>query len=232
MQYFTGEPSLTPTKMARKTKRNPTTGKSRRLTASSSNLDTYEDTLEEGGVDDCELSPRCIKLTPVVMFKRDQILFNDLRQEAQDEDVNGYEGEGVLDIPDEEEDDEDEMLDEDDEETPIRKPKTKSALLPDLNRGRFAKQDHPEEDEEDEASGSGSESGSEAWGRQYYSRPSNRRAKEDPLDSAREEERELEENEVKRLQKKSRSELQGEDDWGLTRVIATGYVQPRTGGRC
>ena len=154
------------------------------------------------------------------MFTRDQILFNDAYQAEQDDDVNGYEGEGVLDISEEE--DEGFSDNEDDDVIPSRKSTTKSTKQPNLKRGRFAKEDLDDVSEDEEALESGSSSGSETWGRQYYSRPSNRRAKEDPLDATREEERELEENEVKRLQKKARSELQGEDDWGLTRVMATG----------
>ncbi|ORY30608.1 Sas10 C-terminal domain-domain-containing protein [Naematelia encephala] len=176
-------------------------------------METYEDTLEEGGVDD-------------FMFKRDQIMFNP-QDESDDDDVNGDTGEEVFSLTSsksrrqraEEEDQEEEDEGEDEEEVPQPK-RRKDKVKVDLSgKGRFGKPiEDSDDDEEEDASGSGSDSedDEEGWGRQYYSRPSNRREKEkeDEYDEKREEEREMEEREVRRLQRKAREGLSG-DDWGL-----------------
>lgn len=60
----------------------------------------------------------------------------------------------------------------------------------------------------------------QGWGRSYYSRPSTRREKEElrgEYDEKKEEDRELELKEVKRMQRKSREKLAG-DDWGLVEL--------------
>ncbi|OCF75397.1 U3 small nucleolar RNA-associated protein 3 [Kwoniella mangroviensis CBS 8886] len=174
-------------------------------------IDRYEDTLEPGSVDD-------------FMFKRDQISFNP-QDESDDDDINANEGEEVLslDLPKksrkqlqrEQEDQED---DDNEEEVEITKKQRKEKKnTPDLNgKGRFGKPiESSDEDDDSEGSDSGSDEDSEDenWGRQYYSKPSNRREKEDGRvdDEKREEEREMEEREVRRLQKKAREALDAED---------------------
>ncbi|TXT15972.1 hypothetical protein VHUM_00475 [Vanrija humicola] len=156
------------------------------------------------------------------MFKRDQISFNP-QNDSDDDDVNGEMGDEVLglDVPsrrrDEEEDEEFEEDDED--EAPLPKQRKAKAKADLSTKGRYGKEevDSDEESEDgSDASGSGSEiDDEEGWGRQYYSRPSTRREKEtDDYDEKREEERELEEKEVRRLQRRAR-EAMGGDDWGL-----------------
>jgi U3 small nucleolar RNA-associated protein 3 len=124
------------------------------------------------------------------------------------------------------EDFEEEEEEEDEEEempTMSKKEKAKGKAKRDLlTKGRFGKPIEDSDDQEDSASGSGSGSGSsdedeEGWGRSYYSRPSSRKEKEDlrgEYDEKKEEEREMEIKEVKRLQRKAREGL-AEDDWGL-----------------
>jgi U3 small nucleolar RNA-associated protein 3 len=155
------------------------------------------------------------------MFKRDQIMFNP-QDEASDEDIID-DGEEVMSIAKRQRPSpqEDELEAEEDEEMEDvapkkRKEKTKTDVS---GKGRFGKpvvdSDEEEEDEETGSSGSSSEE-EEGWGRQYYSVPSTRREKEKEgeYDEKREEERELEEREVKRLQRKAREALKGED-YGL-----------------
>ncbi|WWC88405.1 uncharacterized protein L201_003316 [Kwoniella dendrophila CBS 6074] len=178
-------------------------------------IDKYEDTLEPGSVDD-------------FMFKRDQISFND-QNESDDEDINANEGEEVLSlkIPKKskkaEIEDEGEYDDDGEEDLPKKKQRKEKKKI-DLNgKGRFGKPIESSSDEDEDLSGrsdsddnSEDDSDDENWGRQYYSKPSNRREKEDGKidDEKREEEREMEEREVKRLQKKSR-ELLDLEDFGL-----------------
>ncbi|WVW84972.1 hypothetical protein I302_107008 [Kwoniella bestiolae CBS 10118] len=172
-------------------------------------MDKYEDTLEPGSVDD-------------FMFKRDQITFN-LQNESDDEDINANEGEEVLslDLPKKsrkqllrEQAEEDEEDEEEEDEIPQKKQR-KEKKKPDLNgKGRFGKPIESSDEEEDEDDDSeGSTEDEERWGRQYYSKPSNRREKEDGRvdDEKREEEREMEEREVRRLQKKAREGMDAED---------------------
>lgn len=183
----------------------------------------YEDTLEPGSVDDCMsissgFSMWRIQLTAViVMFKRDQIIFNP-QDESDDEDINADVGEEVFSLESarrqarQDEYEEEEEEDYSEEEAPIkkRKEKSKDGLS---TKGRYGKPIVSSDEEEEEESGS-SESEDENWGRQYYARPSNRREKEKEgayLDEKKEEEREMEEREVKRLQKKQRETLGGED---------------------
>ncbi|KAK8858836.1 hypothetical protein IAR55_003066 [Kwoniella newhampshirensis] len=187
-------------------------------------MERYEDTIEPGSVDD-------------FMFKRDQINFNP-QNDSEDEDINANEGEEVLALnrprpaknitaQDEEEEGDDEGYVE------PKKKERKVKSKPDVStKGRFGKPvESSDDDDEDGSSGSGSGSDSdeddEAWGRQYYSRPSNRREKEKDgvVDEQREEEREMEEREVRRLQKKQREVLGGED-FGL--VEDDGVVVPET----
>lgn len=113
--------------------------------------------------------------------------------------------------------------DEDHEEMVPKKRKEKSK--PDMSKkGRFGKP-VVSSDEEDEggqgssgSSGSGSDTDEERWGRQYYSRPSTRKEKEELRGEVdvekREEEREMEVREVRRLQRKAREGMGG-DDWGF-----------------
>ncbi|WVQ96310.1 hypothetical protein IAU59_003414 [Kwoniella sp. CBS 9459] len=173
-------------------------------------MNSYEDTLEPGSVDD-------------FMFKRDQINFNP--QDDSEDDVNGDEGEEVLSlkVPKQrsskrQEEDEEEVYEEDEEDDVPKKKERKVKTKADLSgKGRFGKPVVSSDEDDDDEDASGSESGSdsedEAWGRQYYSKPSNRREKEEGKvdDEKREEEREMEEREVRRLQRKAREVLQGED---------------------
>lgn len=193
-------------------------------------METYEDTLNEGGVDDCEWAVAGIvrhsRLTRYpVMFKRDQIMFNP-QDESDEEDINANEGEEVLGLgpkaqskkarraeyeQEQEEDEEDYQ-----EEMPLPKQRKEKVKADRSKDGRFGKAiESSDEDEGEDASDS--EDDDEGWGRSYYSRPSNRRAKEDDdaFDEKREEEREMEEREVKRLQRKARESLGGAEDWGL-----------------
>ncbi|WRT68042.1 uncharacterized protein IL334_005017 [Kwoniella shivajii] len=175
-----------------------------------SKIDKYEDTLEPGSVDD-------------FIFKRDQISFNPQDDDNED-DINADEGEEVLSLKlpkrsrKSTDDDEGEEYAEEEEVKGKAVKQRKEKSKPDLNgKGRFGKA-VVSSDEDDSGSGSGS-SGSdsdtddEAWGRQYYSKPSNRREKEEGKidDEKREEEREMEEREVKRLQRKAREVLDAED---------------------
>lgn len=158
------------------------------------------------------------------MFKRDQIMFNP-RDDDDDEDINGDLGEEVFGLEEPkrrmtaEDDDEEMEEDEDDydseDDAPTGKQRKEKAKVDYSSKGRFGK----ESDSEDAGSDSEEEEG---WGRQYYSRPSTRREKEgDEYDSEREEERELEEKEVRRLQRKGREAVAAED-WGLDDVLADG----------
>lgn len=171
------------------------------------------------------------------MFKRDQIHFNP--QHDSDDDINAGQGEEVLGLGldrDDDDDAEDEGEDEDEGEwdAPAKKGR-KEKVKPDLStKGRFGKEEVSSDeysDEDDDESGSGSEEEEEGWGRQYYSRPSTRRAKEkeDEYDEKREEEREMEEKEVRRLQRRAREAL-GEDDWGLDDVEVE-YADKAVAGR-
>ncbi|OCF37300.1 U3 small nucleolar RNA-associated protein 3 [Kwoniella heveanensis BCC8398] len=170
---------------------------------------SYEDTLEPGSVDD-------------FMFKRDQISFNP--QDDSDDDINGDEGEEVLSLKkpkrsskSAEQDEEGDYYEEEEDEVPKKKERKAKGKADLSGKGRFGKPivSSDEEQDDEDASGSGSESDSEDenWGRQYYSRPSNRREKEEGKvdDEKREEEREMEEREVKRLQRKAREVLHAED---------------------
>ncbi|WVQ73479.1 hypothetical protein IAR50_003051 [Cryptococcus sp. DSM 104548] len=195
--------------MGRKKSGNPSISASKPTAAPGARInrmEDYEDTLEPGSVDD-------------FMFKRDQINFNP-QDESEDEDVNGDEGEEVLSLEgarrrarEEQEEEYDEEEEED--SAPVKKGR-KEKVKPDAStKGRYGKP-IVSSDEEEESSGS-SDSEDENWGRQYYSKPSNRREKEkegDFGDEKREEERDMEEREVKRLQKKQR-EVLGGDDFGM-----------------
>jgi U3 small nucleolar RNA-associated protein 3 len=196
-------------------------------------LDSYEDTLEPGSTDERESSYLRTRAgaNHVDIFRRDQIMFNPQDESDGDDDL-GPEGEEVLslnlprrrDQQDEDFEEEDYEEEEDDEEevpTKSKKEKAKEKAKNDLlTKGRFGKP-IVSSDEEDEGSSSGSGSGSEddeeGWGRSYYSRPSSRKEKEDlrgEYDEKKEEEREMEIKEVKRLQRKAREGL-ADDDWGL-----------------
>jgi U3 small nucleolar RNA-associated protein 3 len=148
----------------------------------------------------------------------------DPTHESDDEDINAGQGEEVLGLKydragdDDDEEDDGEEWDEEEDEAPAKQRKQK--VKPDLStKGRYGKEEDSDEysdEDEDGEAGSGSEDDEEGWGRQYYSRPSTRRAKEkeDEYDEKREEEREMEEREVRRLQRRAREALDA-DDWGL-----------------
>lgn len=165
------------------------------------------------------------------MFKRDQIMF-DPRADESDDDINGDGGDEVLGLnvhkfKRDDEDDEGDGEEYEDDEEEYAEPKQLKRLSkakPDLStKGRFGKEEEDSDeysDDDESGSGSDSEEEEEGWGRQYYSRPSTRREKEneDEYNEKREEERELEEKEVRKLQKKARETLSGAEDWGLDDV--------------
>jgi U3 small nucleolar RNA-associated protein 3 len=182
----------------------------------------------------------------VVMFKRDQIMFN---PQDESDDALSDDGEEVLslaqpgsrrkaaaaaaeDLGEDYSDDDDE--DEEQYDQVVSRKTRKEQVKPDLStRGRFGKAADSDEDDldldlsdEEIEGGDEDEEDEEGWGRQYYSRPSTRREKEDPgeYDEKREEERELEEKEVRRLQKKA-AEGMTADDWGFDGDATTGVDQ-------
>ncbi|BEI83254.1 hypothetical protein CcaverHIS002_0311220 [Cutaneotrichosporon cavernicola] len=189
--------------------------------ASIKRIESYEDTLQEGGVDD-------------YMFKRDQIMI-DPHEEESDGDI-GADGDEVLGLNvhkfGRDEDAEEEYEEGEEEWAEPKQLKRLSKAKPDLStKGRFGKEEEDSDDysEDDSEEDSGSESEEEGWGRQYYSRPSTRREKEDEgaYDDKREEDRELEEKEVRKLQKRAREALSGAEDWGLDDVEVE-YAAPET----
>jgi U3 small nucleolar RNA-associated protein 3 len=181
------------------------------------------------------------------MFKRDQIMFN---PQDESDDALSDDGEEVLSLnkplsrrksaaaaaeKDLEEDYSDEDDDEGEYDQVVSRKMRKEKLKPDLStRGRFGKAaDSDEEDldldlsdEDIQGEDEDEEDEEEGWGRQYYSRPSTRREKEveGEYDEKREEERELEEKEVRRLQKKA-AEGMTADDWGVDGDTATTAVE-------
>ncbi|EIW67504.1 hypothetical protein TREMEDRAFT_69614 [Tremella mesenterica DSM 1558] len=189
-------------------------------------MESYEDTLEQGGVDEH-------------MFKRDRIMFD------HQSDSSSNDEEEVLALPDnprldhrqiheddEVEDEEEEEVEDERREKKKRKDKKRIDVS---TKGRYGKvQVSDESDGQDEVTNgepsrdtddSDQSESEEGWGRSYYSRPSTRKEKESQgvLDEKREEERELEEKEVKRLQRKARESL-GEEDWGLDDLDDMGRV--------
>lgn len=172
-------------------------------------------------------------------------MFNPQDESDGDDDL-GQDGEEVLslnlpkrnrgaDIEDEEEFEEEEE-EEEMPKVPSKKEKKNAKAKSDLlTKGRFGKPIvSSDEEEEEDGSGSGSGSGSsgdedeEGWGRSYYSRPSSRKEKEDlrgEYDEKKEEDREMEIKEVKRLQRKAREGLAG-DDWGLVEDTDDLLVEP------
>jgi hypothetical protein len=173
-------------------------------------------------------------------------MFNPQDESDEDEDL-GQDGEEVLSLNlpkrsranldlDEEEGDDEEMEEDEIPSKEMSKKEKKNAKSKSdlLTKGRFGKPivSSDEEDDQDSQSGSGSGSGSEddeeGWGRSYYSRPSSRKEKEDlrgEYDGKKEEEREMEIKEVKRLQRKAREGLAG-DDWGLVEDTDELLVEP------
>ena len=151
------------------------------------------------------------------MFKRDQITFD--RQDDSDDDVNANQGEEVLglNLPSQEGDSGNENGEEKHPEQEFKSKKRKTKIKPDIStKGRFGKP-IPNSDDEVSVGSSLEDEDERDWGRQYYSRPSNRREKEkDEYDETREEDRELEEKEVRRLQKKARQSMSGAEVWGFT----------------
>jgi hypothetical protein len=136
-----------------------------------------------------------------------------------------------LDLPKQRNHEDDYEEEEEEQAAPIkksRKTKAKDVTL----RGRFAKTSSDEESDGEGDTDPESDPDAEGWGRSYYSRPSTRREREDGQLTGedaerREEERELELNEVKRLQKKLRQSMRGDDDWGLDELASTMEAQSR-----
>jgi U3 small nucleolar RNA-associated protein 3 len=164
-------------------------------------------------------------------------MFNPQDESDGDEDL-GPDGEEVLslNLPKRNkhaEEEEEEDYEEEEEMPATTKPKKDKKKSDLLTKGRFGKPIVSSDEEEDDESGSGSGSGSEVedeegWGRSYYSRPSSRKEKEDlrgEYDEKKEEEREMEIKEVKRLQRKAREGLAG-DDWGLVEDTDELLVEP------
>lgn len=163
------------------------------------------------------------------MYQRDKVLLGDDEEQGQepqgDDDFLADRGDEVfgLKLPNHDNDEEGsdgedyEDYEEDEDEVPVpkgRQPKSK----PDVShKGRYGKDESSDEDNE---AASSDDPDAESWGRSYYSRPSTRRGRD--LDEGygvdeedKEEERMLEEKEAKRLQRKLRSAIQADDDWGL-----------------
>jgi U3 small nucleolar RNA-associated protein 3 len=157
------------------------------------------------------------------MFKRDKIGFGDDDAQSEEEDFITGDGEEVFGLKQRDESDEDEDFDdeEDDEEeedvAPVKKARKEKKVEDKSTKGRYGKGD-VSSDEDDSEVNTEDEYDQEGWGRQYYSKPSNARAKEgsaELLDERREEDRELEEKEVRRLQRKAREGIATAGDWGL-----------------
>jgi U3 small nucleolar RNA-associated protein 3 len=175
---------------------------------------------------------------PLVMHDRDKIMLGDDVDEPrqandndQDEDFLSDRGQEVfsLNLPRQEDAEEEYDQDEDDEEEdliPVKKGR-KTKIKPDVStKGRYGKSDS--DDSADEDAASSDDPDAESWGRSYYSRPSTRRGRDMEDDDGygtdedrKEEERMLEEKEVKRLQRKMRSVIEGDADWGFDELEAS-----------
>jgi U3 small nucleolar RNA-associated protein 3 len=166
------------------------------------------------------------------MHQRDKIVLGDDHDEPgqpaeqDDDDILAERGQEVfsLNLPKRDaEQDYDEAYDDDevDDVAPVKKGR-KAKVKPDVsNKGRYGKSDS--EDDEDDEAASSDDPDAESWGRSYYSRPSTRRGREmeeENSDEEKEEERMLEEKEVKRLQRKMRSVIEGDEDWGFDELEA------------
>lgn len=160
----------------------------------------------------------------IVMHQRDKILLGDDEAPAQansdDEDYITDRGQEVfgLNLPEQDaEADYDEDEYEEEEEAPVKKGRKQKVKLDVTGKGRYGKSDSEDDDE----AASSDDPDAESWGRSYYSRPSTRRGRDMEDDGygseeeRKEEERMLEEKEVKRLQRKMRSGIEGDADWGL-----------------
>lgn len=177
-------------------------------------------------VSETNIPPSFVTLT--VMHNRDMVMLNP-QDESDDEDFLTGQGEEVfgLNLPERRDggdDDEEDYEEEEEEAAPApAKDKSKKAKAKDPLKGRFAKaalSSDDEDEDEDGDSDASSDPDAEGWGRSYYSRPSTRREKEGSDggdDEKREEERMLEEKEVKRMQRKMREGLKG-DDFGLEEI--------------
>ncbi|KAJ9101026.1 hypothetical protein QFC20_005310 [Naganishia adeliensis] len=185
--------------------------------ASIKRIDTYEDTLEAGGVDD-------------FMHNRDKISLAPEQASDDEEDFIGNQGEEVLglNLPDEDEEpayDEDEYDEEEEEELPVKKGRKVKAMEDKTKKGRYGKDSDDDEslgftDEESEAD-EDEDRGEESWGRQYYAKPSNRYARDaddDDYDSDKELSKSLYAQESEALQKSIRRSMKGEEDFGLDEV--------------
>ena len=141
------------------------------------------------------------------------------QDESEEEDFVGPDGEEVLSLDKPSSSRRAALPTDESTDVTAQRKRRKEKIKPDLSaRGRFGKPVESSDDEALEESGEDDdeEGDEEGWGRQYYSRPSTRREKEDQtgLDEKREEERDMEEREVKRLQRKGREAI-GADDWGF-----------------
>ncbi|KAI5452762.1 something about silencing protein 10 [Naganishia albida] len=185
--------------------------------ASIKRINTYEDTLEEGGVDE-------------FMHNRDKISLAPEQASDDEDDFIGNQGEEVLglNMPDEEDEeayDEDEYDEEDEEEYPAKKGRKSRPAEDKTKKGRYGKESDDDEslgftDEESEAD-EDEDRGEESWGRQYYAKPSNRYARDaddDDYDSDKELSKSLYAQESEALQKSIRRSMKGEEDFGLDEI--------------
>ncbi|KAJ9113838.1 hypothetical protein QFC19_000031 [Naganishia cerealis] len=186
--------------------------------ASIKRINTYEDTLEEGGVDE-------------FMHNRDKISLAPDQVSDDEEDLIGNQGEEVfsLNLPNGDEDGDDQYEDdydeEEEEEVPTPKTRKSKAMEDKSKKGRYAKDsdddealgftDEESDDDEDE------DRGEESWGRQYYAKPSNRYARDadnDDYDSDKELSKTLYAQESEALQKNIRRSMKGDEDFGLEEI--------------
>jgi len=173
------------------------------------------------------------------MHDRDKILLGDDADEPRqsnaandDDDLISDRGQEVfsLNLPRqrdaEEEYDQETYDDEDEDDVASKKKGRKTKVKADVShKGRYGKSDS--DDSADEEAASSDDPDAESWGRSYYSRPSTRRGRDMEDDEGygseedrKEEERMLEEKEVKRLQRKMRIVIDGDADWGFDELEA------------
>ncbi|KAJ9122682.1 hypothetical protein QFC24_004111 [Naganishia onofrii] len=183
--------------------------------ASITRINTYEDTLEEGGVDE-------------FMHNRDKISLAPERVADDEEDFIDNQGEEVfsLNLPTEEGEDQlEDEYDEEEEEAPAPKARKSKPAEDKSKKGRYAKESDDDEslgftDEESE-SDEDEDRAEESWGRQYYAKPSNRYARDaedDDYDSDKELSKNLYAQESEALQKNIRRSMKGDEDFGLEEI--------------
>ena len=186
----------------------------------------------------CKRSTDLYEIFPV-MHDRDKILLGDDADEPRrsntandDDDLISDRGQEVfsLNLPrqrDAEEEYDQEAQDDEDEDdiAPVKKGRKTKVKADVSHKGRYGKSDS--DDSADEEAASSDDPDAESWGRSYYSRPSTRRGRDMEDDEGcgseedrKEEERMLEEKEVKRLQRKMRSVIDGDADWGFDELEA------------